>query len=851
MVKKLILFFVFFVITLIAARANENYIINGDRVFINDSNVFLDAFPHTVRFSDTPVEFELINKVKNMSVDIYLGVNTNMIRPKNAFYYNSQNISKTETKMYKGYYSFNITNTALTCEIGDADSLFKKNAWFYTCNNINNCSTPINKILCFDSFVDGDIEDTIYWNVTNIEFVEWQKIKEGSLDVINYDYASLNKWYHLDNFFTIKDKSYKAKLSFDIINNNYYKYWLCVKPNDETIGQAISNNHFYCLDPWVEGATLRSGNVVYYGFNADNFSNLNGQGNDALNISTVNSSGKILDGRNFTSGDNKYINTTVLTPTGNFSWTGWFSLDSWSGNQILISSDQFNGGWDSIQINRHDAGNISITSCSNEQVSNFSPSLQSWFFLTVTRSDNDWKLYVNGSLRKNFTLLCSPVQRHVLIGRNNDATYPRNHVGLVDEFGWWNRSLSQAEIETLYYDGVGLAYPFDTNTAPTTTITYNTNNSDTGKLTLHNNINWSINTSDAEGNSVNQTWNVTLYNSDWTYNQTLGNGTNSSNNFSILLTNNTWRKNQYLNLTVNATDGTANTLTVASVQVSNAPPTRVNITYPNSSVSVEKTINITYSMVDPDGDALSTANVSLLNLNGVFNTSINASATLTYQTWNSITGFIDQNYTIRIIACDSGSSGSDCVQDEQNFSLDNNNRPTLTLLYPLNNSATLDSWIEFNWTDSDPDVIKSESSDTIYYTILLWENGSTNVSSFTGSDPTDNNNIIRILIGNSIINARTYYYNISVNDSELTINSSNHYFTYTPSLSNPGLSGGGSEPFSVANLNETNTSINDKSEFNLQLMSPELQKTLVLVLIGFLVLGGAGLLFYAITKANL
>lgn len=68
------------------------------------------------------------------------------------------------------------------------------------------------------------------------------------------------------------------------------------------------------------------------------------------------------------------------------------------------------------------------------------------------------KLYVNGSLAKTDTTNVGTItyyNQEVWIGRSNWMT---DLLTTIDEVGFWNRALSQAEVTTLYNAGAGIYY---------------------------------------------------------------------------------------------------------------------------------------------------------------------------------------------------------------------------------------------------------------------------------------------------------------------------------------------------------------------------------------------------------
>lgn len=132
------------------------------------------------------------------------------------------------------------------------------------------------------------------------------------------------------------------------------------------------------------------------------------------------------------------LNSTTLAIAGSSSGTGW---------------NCFNG----LDTN--------TSAKSPEGVIN----LDQWNFVTVRRTGNVWSVLTNGvNYAINITSSCSLVNNSL---DYNFAKWMDGHAwgyfGYMDEFGVWNRSLSDSEITSLYNSGNGLTYPF---IIPSTTI---------------------------------------------------------------------------------------------------------------------------------------------------------------------------------------------------------------------------------------------------------------------------------------------------------------------------------------------------------------------------------------------
>lgn len=69
-------------------------------------------------------------------------------------------------------------------------------------------------------------------------------------DIINYEHDGKDRWYMLYDKPIVSGNNYKVRVWVDINEFTSGKYDFAIKPSGETLSQAISNGHFYLLDPW-------------------------------------------------------------------------------------------------------------------------------------------------------------------------------------------------------------------------------------------------------------------------------------------------------------------------------------------------------------------------------------------------------------------------------------------------------------------------------------------------------------------------------------------------------------------------------------------------------------------------
>lgn len=78
----------------------ENWIINGNKVYINDEKVYISAEPHTFIFDDK-VEFTIQSKVYTGDVDVVFGFDTEQVKPKGIELWNGTHWNKIN-KLFTG-----------------------------------------------------------------------------------------------------------------------------------------------------------------------------------------------------------------------------------------------------------------------------------------------------------------------------------------------------------------------------------------------------------------------------------------------------------------------------------------------------------------------------------------------------------------------------------------------------------------------------------------------------------------------------------------------------------------------------------------------------------------------------
>lgn len=223
----------------------------------------------------------------------------------------------------------------------------------------------------------------------------------------------------------------------------------------------------------LSSADLEDGLISYYKFDGNLIDSLGI--NDGINDGTTNTSGKIIDGRQFDGSTNKINLTSDINPTTAITYNSWIYRDT--------TNDEFIGGkWDwDAPLSNNRAYAIQIFSSqlrgyisedgtdggSSFATSNVSLNADEWYMITMTFDGSNIKIYVNEVIT-GITAKSSGISNEAITGtylgvQNGGGTEYSHFEGKQDEVSFWNRSLTQEEISELYNSGNGISYPFATD----------------------------------------------------------------------------------------------------------------------------------------------------------------------------------------------------------------------------------------------------------------------------------------------------------------------------------------------------------------------------------------------------
>jgi hypothetical protein len=244
--------------------ADDNWVIDGNRVYIDDSLVYASASPHTLSGSGDVV-FEFKSKVYTGAIDLCWGFNTEYYRPSGIWLW--QNISHTTNYMFyqQDWGSTVLSNVVSFVSLGIANY----DDYNVTVGNRNNTYLysvlySVNKtgVYAFSQYSKVGSTYTLSGNYSHFvektetrSYFDWQKW-DVSYTHIKKGYGGMTDWYLITGQNIISDVTYKCKIHLEIqkysIGRFTGKYWFAFKPTSETLDTAIGLNHLYYLDPWYD-----------------------------------------------------------------------------------------------------------------------------------------------------------------------------------------------------------------------------------------------------------------------------------------------------------------------------------------------------------------------------------------------------------------------------------------------------------------------------------------------------------------------------------------------------------------------------------------------------------------------
>ena len=268
---------------------------------------------------------------------------------------------------------------------------------------------------------------------------------------------------------------------------------------------------------WTSG--LNNDLIEYFPMNQteSSFINSSVSSNYGKNLSIIvkfNQTGRVGTGLywNQTSTEDHTLNFSFfpVVNTGNFSFSVWVNLTNVShGLSSIFEGSRAGDGNLEMNLEVNSSGNVffNINGGASCLVSNISLSSNNNYNIIIVRnSTRHGRMYVNNSLvDSDFSCGTPSAIKEFGLGPIVGGQGRKVPYGILDEFGYWNRTLSVSEVSQLYNNGTGITY--QGNTDPTIILNSPTNNSNF----TTNTIIFSVTPQDSE----NSTLNVSIY-GNWT-----------------------------------------------------------------------------------------------------------------------------------------------------------------------------------------------------------------------------------------------------------------------------------------------------------------------------------------------
>jgi len=222
---------------------------------------------------------------------------------------------------------------------------------------------------------------------------------------------------------------------------------------------------FACAAEWTEA--LDNGLVAYYDFENETAAVTNlpdiirGKHNATLTGTNTHwTTGLIGEGFNCDGSDKFVINDHDDFSFPEMSLSIWVKPTTIANKYVM---QQWDGAGDRLQFYLTSAQESILTTfkiggTSTDILSDDKTGLNVWSHWVLVYNTTDVILYVNGTQQTTVDSLTGTFNSASNIFICTDRNGADGHQGLIDEVGFWNRTLSATEIENLYNNGNGLEY---------------------------------------------------------------------------------------------------------------------------------------------------------------------------------------------------------------------------------------------------------------------------------------------------------------------------------------------------------------------------------------------------------
>jgi len=218
-------------------------------------------------------------------------------------------------------------------------------------------------------------------------------------------------------------------------------------------------------------SSLLSGLLAYWNLNTTSWLDSSGNGNTLTGHGGVTLGTGIISGCALISSSGGYLNnssTNFDVGAADISVSVWIKPLSYGSQAFGLAGSVFDlrdldltNAWLLIF---GPSGNLIVWEGAPAYTSTAIISLNTWTHIVLSRNAGTTSFYINGSLNGTFSDAENFQSQLITVGGVYD--FPGDpdtlqYDGNIDEFGFWNRALSGAEITSLYNAGAGKTYPFN------------------------------------------------------------------------------------------------------------------------------------------------------------------------------------------------------------------------------------------------------------------------------------------------------------------------------------------------------------------------------------------------------
>ena len=363
--------------------AAPTWIIDGDKVYIEETWGKLEVYPHTITSSGW-VYFNATPYQDFGELDFYWGFNTTQVKVTKTEFYNPHYANWTTQHSQFFYNISSFSTTTESCDYGNDYNNIHRNATYQICSKYNETTGECEQynitssIGCFDSYEQEGTNYTIYWHTNHSRIDNWIQQNSFQLKHTIRDFKGYNEWWYTENFTVEVDKTYQTRVYVEVpitLEEISGKYYFAVKRSSETLDEAIANNHFYTLDPWYNSSWSHRKQWTVTNVNATTLTNYPAYINvsdepemqaDWDDVVFTDSSGVKIpyELENYTVGFGDYwVNVTIPASS---TVTGW----AYYGNDAAVSQEDPEGVYDSHTKMVHHMQDLTDSTSNNNDATN-------------------------------------------------------------------------------------------------------------------------------------------------------------------------------------------------------------------------------------------------------------------------------------------------------------------------------------------------------------------------------------------------------------------------------------------------------------------------------------------------